>query len=138
MEIHRFEAWEAHGEVEGFQKLKGGVDAFCGRRYVILRPGRMQDVEERLEKPACTSRGHLADGDTSFRSLEDPWRGRLQKLESIVHAFGGRRYIVLGPGRVQGTVEGSEKLEEHEGVLLEGFWKLEVVCVRFADDHTSF
>ena len=99
----------------------------------------MQDVAEQLEKLASMQGGRLAHGDTSSRSLGDPWRGgRFQKLDGSVDAFGGRRYIVLGPGRVQGTVKGSEKLVEHEGVLLEGFWKLEVVCVRFADDHTSF
>ena len=37
--IHRPEAWQAHGEVEGFQKVEGEVGPICGRRYVVLRPG---------------------------------------------------------------------------------------------------
>ena len=73
--IRRLKAWETHGEVEGFRKLEGDVGSICGRRYVVLGPGGVQDTVERLENLASRSRGRLADGDTSSRSLEDSRRG---------------------------------------------------------------
>ena len=63
--IRRLEAWGTHGEVEGFRKLEGDVGPICGRRYVVLGPGGVQDTVERLENLASRERGRLADGDMS-------------------------------------------------------------------------